>query len=186
MNRSPARVGRVVAPEDPRERALRFVAVAVVAILGFAPLAQAQPKRIKLTATVTGSKTFRKGNLPEERTVISVKQGSKKVGSMSIGKASDCAGPQCQKGGAAKLGVGTIKGNASLTLTFVFSTTPAGCVLGPPGCSTKPPKYGSGWLRHGGHSEGVRVNTGEIPTKKGSKFGIVLMPGRELPQERAE
>jgi hypothetical protein len=105
--------------------------------------------------------------------VVSVSHGSKKVGTLMIGRAS-CGGLLCASGGTANLKVGKIKGTAKLSLRFK-GRGGSQCLLGKKG-ACKPAKFGTGKISKGPKAEAIRVNTGggTALEKKGTKFAIVL------------
>ncbi len=172
------RKGHVV--DRKRKPCGAVVTVAVlVAAAAFAPAAGA---KVKLTGVVAGQEMVVLPNGPfagskQKATIVSVRKGSKRVGRLVVGS-TDCGGNLCQSGGRANLTIGSVKGDALLSLDF---RSTGGCFAQLPTC--RPAKFGSGKvyivLKSGGikvgvKSENIRVDVGKVPTTNGSKFGLVL------------
>lgn len=145
--------------------------IPVAAVLLFAvSAAYATGNKIKLTGVVTGTKVVTSsGGVSERETVISVRQASRKVGTLLIGSPS-CGGGDCQQSGTANLKIGDVAGKARVNLKW--NATGTGCIIDAPTCI--PAKYGSGKISNASGTETIRVNTANLPTTKGSRFGIVL------------
>lgn len=146
----------------------RIGLLVALAALVAAPVASAKRKHLKLTAVVTGQKLESVMGFKSKVTLYSVKQGSKKVGTLTVNPGS-CAGNTCPESGTANLKVGKVKGKAKLKTTTLFT----GC---PPCSPPIPIKFKSNFgkifnAKHG--SEAIRVN-GKFPRTKGSKVTFVL------------
>jgi hypothetical protein len=145
-----------------------MVVLAAAALLVLVPATSAKPKLIKLKGEVLANGT----TVGSGQTVVSLREGSKKVGKLSIGSPS-CGGTLCESGGTANLKIGKITGKAQLSLHFKVGGGTK-CALGVKG-ACKPPKYGTGKITRNGVAEAIRVNTGD-PSKLpvGGHFGVVL------------
>lgn len=148
----------------------RFGLLLLVAALGAAPAASgAKRKHLKLAALVTGQRREMIGGFDSKVTLYSVKQGSKKVGTLVISPLGGCAGNTCPAQGTANLSVGKVKGKATLKTVTKFT----GCVPCSPPIPTKF-KSNTGEIFHAkGGSEAIRVN-GAWPHTKGSKVAFTL------------
>lgn len=143
------------------------IAAAALPMAVVVPATSAKPGTLKLKGVVVG-RTVSKG-VP--LITVSVREGSKEVGKLHIASA-DCGGLICQRGGTAKLKVGSIRRKAKLFLRWTYSGPGDACAVGAPTCKSS--KSGTGTITRGSRSEAIRVNTSRIPTTKGSHFGIVL------------
>jgi hypothetical protein len=147
----------------------RYGVLLLLAALVAAPIASgAKRTHLKLTAVVTGQKLENVMGFKQNVTFYSVKQGSKKVGTLTL-NAPNCAGNTCPESGTANLTVGKVTGKAMLKTTTKFT----GC----PPCSPPIPvkfKSNTGTIFNAKHgSEAIRVN-GKFPRTKGSKVTFVL------------
>jgi hypothetical protein len=138
------------------------------------PATQAKPKKIRLTGTVTKLVPV---STPEaalgEASVVTLKQGSKKVGKM-VAYFAGSAGRQSVFAGTIKLTVGSVRGKHSVR--FIFETTGNYCpVCSPPTYGTEP-KSATSAIGSGGVIENVVVRSSGIPRTIGSKFGMLLVP----------
>ncbi len=151
-----------------------LLAVASASAVGLVPAAavgsaKTKTTTIKLTGVVTGTEAVRLSShgLKETVSVVSVRQGKHKRGTLLVSQQAVCGGPDCQFEARADLSVGRVRGTARFALHFTLLD----CIVDG---TCKPAKFGKGTLsgKHG--SETLKVLTGTISTRKGSKFAIVL------------
>jgi hypothetical protein len=139
-----------------------IVALALLAVVS-APMANAKGKTVTKHAKLTGVVTnAHAGTTNGPAEYISVRQGSKKVGTMLI-ESPLCAINSCASAGRADLKVGKLRGRLKLRLKFSFKGIPP-----------KPPKFGLGEVYNSHGSETFRVNVGSLPRNQGGRFTFTL------------
>jgi len=155
----------------------RYGALLLSAALVAAPVASgATRKHLKLTAVVTGHKSeMVPGWGVQKVTLYSVKQGSKKVGTLAVSDLGGCVGDTCEEAGFANLSVGKVTGKANLKTTTTYTGCSPGCGPGHPtrfksntGSIFKYVKHQSKAIQ-----EAIVVN-GRWPRTKGSKVTFAL------------
>jgi hypothetical protein len=128
-----------------------------------APMANAKGKTVTKHAKLAGVVTnAHAGTTNGPAEYISVRQGSKKVGTMLI-ESPICDINTCTSAGRADLKVGKLRGRLKLRLKFSSKGIPP-----------KPPKFGLGKVYNSHGSESFRVNTGTLPRNQGGRFAFTL------------